>query len=174
MAFLVQPPIHVPGVGIIRCRQDTEIRVMVGDELAKFPLAIGSVGEDGRSSEINLADQFFGNGDVSGITGGQQNRDGIAQSVHSSVNLGGSAALGGSTATAHSNALIDLGFRSGSVHLWGKGATASLDFESPLFVATLKTLIQVITSKKFQKTKLLETLLIENQWKNFNHGGQAI
>lgn len=28
--------------------------------------------------------------------------------------------------------------------------------------------------KKFQKTKLLETLLIENQWKNFNHGGQAI
>ena len=71
MAFLVQPPIHVPGVGIIRCRQDTEIRVMVGDELAKFPLAIGSVGEDGRSSEINLADQFFGNGDVSGITGGQ-------------------------------------------------------------------------------------------------------
>ena len=51
--------------------QDTEIRVIVGDELAKFPLAIGSVGEDGRSSEINLADQFFGNDDVSGITGGQ-------------------------------------------------------------------------------------------------------
>ena len=71
MAFLVQPLIHVPGVGIIRSRQDTEIRVIVGDELAKFPLAIGSVGEDGRSSEINLADQFFGNDDVSGITGGQ-------------------------------------------------------------------------------------------------------
>lgn len=34
MAFLVQPPIHVPGAGITRCRQDTEIRVMVGDELA--------------------------------------------------------------------------------------------------------------------------------------------
>lgn len=122
LAFLVQPPIHVPGVGIIRCRQDTEIRVMVGDELAKFPLAIGSVGEDGRSSEINLADQFFGNGDVSGITGGQQNRDGIAQSVYSSVNLGGSAA------TAHSNALIGLRLVLTNSRLLGRGILTAYGF----------------------------------------------
>ena len=115
VAFLVQPPIDRPGGGDIRRWRYTIIRTVVGDELAKLALGVGSVGEDGRPLEVNLADQFFGNGDVSGITGGQQNRDGIAQSVHCGVNLGASAA------TAHANALINLSFRPDSVRLLGGG-----------------------------------------------------
>ena len=87
MAFLVQPPIHVPGVGIIRRWRDTEIRVMVGDELSKLLLATGSVSENGRSLEVNLGDQFLSDSNVRGIAGGQQNRYGVAQSVYGSVNL---------------------------------------------------------------------------------------
>ena len=47
MAFLVQPPIDRPGVGDIRRWRDTVIRTVVGDELAKLALGVGSVGEDG-------------------------------------------------------------------------------------------------------------------------------
>ena len=53
---------------------DTVIRTVVGDELAKLALGVGSVGEDGRPLEVNLADQFLGNGDVSGIASGQHDR----------------------------------------------------------------------------------------------------
>ena len=53
MTFLVQPPIDEPWVRDIRRWWDTVIRAMVGDELAEFPLAIGSVGEDGRPLEVN-------------------------------------------------------------------------------------------------------------------------
>ena len=88
---------------------------MVGDILAKLALGVGSVSEDGRSLEINQADQFLGNSDVSGIASGQQDRYGVAQSVYSGVNLGASAAA------AHSNALIDLGFGPDSVLLLGGG-----------------------------------------------------
>ena len=92
MAFLVQPPIDRPGVGDIRRWRDTVIRVVVGDILAKLALGVGSVSEDGRSLEINQADQFLGNSDVSGIASGQHDRYGVAQSVYSGVNLGASAA----------------------------------------------------------------------------------
>ena len=71
MAFLVEPPIDEPWVGIIFPWRDTEIRVMVGDKLTELPLAVSSVREDSRSLEVNLGDQFFGNGDVSGISGSQ-------------------------------------------------------------------------------------------------------
>jgi len=115
VAFLVQPPVDRPGIGDIRRWRDTVIRVVVGDILAKLALGVGSVSEDGRSLEINQADQFLGNSDVSGIASGQQDRYGVAQSVYSGVNLGASAA------TTHSNALIDLGFGPDSVLLLGGG-----------------------------------------------------
>ena len=104
VAFLVQPPIDRPGVGDIRRWRDTVIRIVVGDELAKLALGVGSVGENGRPLEVNLADQFFSNSDVSSITSGQHDRYGIAQSVYSSVNLRASAA------STDANALIELGF----------------------------------------------------------------
>ena len=115
VTLLVKPPIDIPRIGIIYPRRDTEIRVVVGDELTELPLAIGSVSENGRPLEVDLADQFLGNGNIRGIAGGQQDRNGIAQSVYSGVNLGAS------TATANANALIYLGFRPGSIHLLGGG-----------------------------------------------------
>ena len=58
MALLVEPPVDVPRVGIIFPWRDTEIRVVVGDKLTELPLAIGSVSENGRPLEVDLADQF--------------------------------------------------------------------------------------------------------------------
>ena len=104
VAFLVQPPIDRPWVGDIRRWRDTVICAMVGDELAKLALGVGSVGEDGRPLEVDLADQFLGNGDVSGVASGQHDRYGVAQSIYSSVNLRASAA------STDANALIELGF----------------------------------------------------------------
>ena len=115
MALLVKPPIDIPRIGIIFPWRDTKIRIVVGDKLTELPLAIGSVSENGRSLEVNLGDQFLSDSNVRGIAIGQQNRYGIAQSVYGSVNLGASAA------TAHSNALINLGFRPDSVLLLGGG-----------------------------------------------------
>ena len=115
VALLVEPPVDEPRVGIIFPWRDTEIRIVVGDELTKLPLAVGSVSENSRPLEVNLADQFLGDSNVRGIASGQHDRYGIAQSVYRGVNLGASAA------TAHSNALIDLGFRPDSVLLLGGG-----------------------------------------------------
>ena len=115
VTLLVKPPINVPRIGIIFPRRDTEIRVVVGDELTELPLAVGSVSENGRPLEVNLADQFLGDSNVRGIASGQQNRNGIAQSVYSGVNLGTSAT------TAHSDALINLGFRPDSIRLLAGG-----------------------------------------------------
>ena len=115
MTLLIEPPIDVPRIGIIFPRRDTEIRVVVGDELTELPLAIGSVSENGRPLEVNLADQFLGDSNVGSIASGQHEGYGITQSVYSGVNLGASAA------TAHSNALINLGFRPDSVLLLGGG-----------------------------------------------------
>ena len=70
MTFLVKPPIDRQWFGNIRRWWDTVIRAAVGDILAKLALGAGSVGEDGRPLEVNLADQFLGNGDVSGIANG--------------------------------------------------------------------------------------------------------
>ena len=100
VTLLVKPPIDVPRIGIIFPRRDTEIRVVVGDKLAELPLAIGPVSENGRTLEVNLADQFLSDSNVRSVSCGQQNCYGVAQSVYSGVNLGASAA------TAHSNALI--------------------------------------------------------------------
>ena len=115
MAFLVEPPIDIPRIGIVFPRRNTEIRVVVGDELTELPLAVGFVSENGRSLEDNLADQFLGDSNVGSVASGQQDRYGIAQSVYSGVNLGASAA------TAHSDALIHLGFRPDSVLPLGGG-----------------------------------------------------
>ena len=113
MSLLVQPPIDIPRIGIIFPRRDTEIRIVVGDELTKLPLAVGPVSENGRPLEVDLADQFLCDSNVRSVSGGHQDRYGVAQSVYSSVNLGASAA------TAHSDALIDLGFRPDSVLILG-------------------------------------------------------
>ena len=71
--------------------------------------------ENGRPLEVNLADQFLSDSNVRSVSCGQQNCYGVAQSVYSGVNLGASAA------TAHSNALIDLGFRPDIVRLLAGG-----------------------------------------------------
>ena len=70
MALLIKPPIDIPRIGIIYPRRDTEIRVVVGDELTELPLAIGSVSENGRSLEVNLGDQFLSDSNVRGIASG--------------------------------------------------------------------------------------------------------
>ena len=59
MAFLVEPPINEPRVGIVRLGRDAEIRVVVGDKLAKLPLAVGPVSEDSGAFQVNPAEQFF-------------------------------------------------------------------------------------------------------------------
>ena len=115
VAFLVQPPIDRPGVGDIRRWRDTVIRAVGRDILAKLALGVGSVGENGRPLEVNLADQFFSNSDVSSITSGQHDRYGIAQSVYSSVNLRASAA------STDANALINLGFVYANLPVLGGG-----------------------------------------------------
>ena len=115
MALLVKPPIDVPRIGIILPWGNTKIRVVVGDKLAEIPLAVGPVSENGRALEVDLADQFLGDSNVRGIASGQHDRYGIAQGVHSGVNLGASAAA------AHSDALIDLGFRPDSIRLLAGG-----------------------------------------------------
>ena len=115
MALLVKPPIDIPRIGIIFPWRDTKIRVVVGDKLAEIPLAVGPVSENGRTLEVDLADQFLGDSNVRGIASGQHDCYGIAQGVHSGVNLGASAATAHSNAL--SNALIDLGFRPDSIRL---------------------------------------------------------
>ena len=102
VTLLVKPPIDVPRIGVIFPRGDTEIRIVVGDELTELPLAVGPVSQNGRPLEVNSADQFLGDSDVGSVASGQHNLNGVAQSVHSGVNLGASAAA------AHSDALIGL------------------------------------------------------------------
>ena len=115
VTLLVKPPIDIPRIGIIFPRGDTEIRIVVGDELTELPLAVGPVSQNGRPLEVNSADQFLGDSDVGSVASGQHNLNGVAQSVYSGVNLGASAAA------AHSDALIDLGFRPDSIRLLAGG-----------------------------------------------------
>ena len=49
------------------------------------------------------------------VSGGKLDMDWVAKSIHNGMNLGASAA------TAHSDALIDLGFRPDSVLILGGG-----------------------------------------------------
>ena len=56
VALLVEPPVDEPRVGIIFPWRDTEIRIVVGDELTKLPLAVGSVSENSRPLKVDLAD----------------------------------------------------------------------------------------------------------------------
>lgn len=58
MAFLVKPPIDVPRISFIILGRDTEIRIVVGDELAKRPFAIGFISKDSRSFQVNSAERF--------------------------------------------------------------------------------------------------------------------
>ena len=115
MAFLVEPPIDEPRVGVVRLGRDAEIRVVVGDKLAKFPLAVGPVSEDSGAFQVNPAEQFFSDSDVAGVASGQHDLNRIAQGVHNGVNLGTSAA------PTDADALIDLGFRPDSVRLLAGG-----------------------------------------------------
>ena len=56
MALLVKPPIDIPRIGIVFPWRDTKIRIVVGNKLTELPLAIGSVSENGRPLEVDLAD----------------------------------------------------------------------------------------------------------------------
>ena len=104
MTFLVEPPIDIPWVGVIRSGRNAEVRVMVGDKLTKLPLAVGLVREDSRPLQVNSAEQLFSDSDIAGIAGRQHDLDRVAQSVHNGVNLGAS------TASTHSDALVCLRF----------------------------------------------------------------
>ena len=115
MTLLVQPPIDVPRIGIIFLWRNTKIRIVIGDILTELPLTVGSVSENGRPLEVNMADQILGDSNVRSIASGQQDCYRIAQSVYSGMDFGASAA------TAHSNALINLGFRPDSILLLGGG-----------------------------------------------------
>ena len=115
MAFLVKPPIDVPRISFTLPGRDTEIRVMVGNKLAKCPFAIGFISKDGRPFQGNPAEQLFSDSDVMNVAGGQHDLYRVAQSVHNGVNLRAS------TAATHSDALIDLGFRPDSVRILAEG-----------------------------------------------------
>ena len=115
MAFLVKPPIDVPRISFTIPGRDAEVRVTVGNKLAKRPFAIGFISKDSRSFQGNPAEQLISDSDIMNVAGGQHNLYRVAQSVYDGMNLGASAA------TAHSNALIDLGFRPDSVLLLGGG-----------------------------------------------------
>ena len=77
MAFLVELPIDEPRVGIVRLGRDTEIRVMVGNKLAKLPLAIGPVSKNSGGFQVNPAEQFFSDSDVTGVTSRQHDLIGL-------------------------------------------------------------------------------------------------
>lgn len=115
MAFLVKPPIDVPRISFTIPGRDTKIRVMVGNKLAERPFAIGFISKDSRSFQGNPAEQLIGDSDIMNVAGGQHNLYRVAQSVYDGMNLGASAT------TAHSDALINLGFRPDSVLLLGGG-----------------------------------------------------
>ena len=115
MAFLVEPPIDEPWVGVIRLRRDAKIRVMVGDKLTELPLAVSPVSEDCGAFQVNPAEQFFSDSDVAGVAGSQHDLNRIAQGVHNGVNHGTSAA------PTDTDALINLGFRPDSVQLLAGG-----------------------------------------------------
>ncbi len=122
MAFLVKPPIDVPRISFTIPGRDAEIRVMVGDELAKRPFAIGFISKDCRSFQVNPAEQFFSDSNVMNVAGGQHDLYRVAQSVHNGMNLRASATA------AHSNALINLGFRPYSVWILAGGFYSSTGF----------------------------------------------
>ena len=44
MTFLVEPPIHAPGIRFIALGRDAEISADIGDELPQFPFSVGFVG----------------------------------------------------------------------------------------------------------------------------------
>lgn len=115
MAFPVKPPIDVPRISFIIPGRDTEIRIMVGDELAKRPLAIGFISQNSRSFQVNSAEQLFSDSNVMNVAGGQHDLYRVAQSVHNGMNLRASAAA------AHSNALIRLGFCPDSIWILAGG-----------------------------------------------------
>ena len=122
MALLVKPPIDVPRISFTIPGRDTEIRVMVGNKLAKRPFAIGFISKDGRPFQGNPAEQLFSDSDVMNVAGGQHDLYRVAQSVHNGVNLGAF------TAAAYSNALINLGFCPYSVWILAGGFYSSTGF----------------------------------------------
>ena len=122
MAFLVKPPIDVPRISFTIPGRDAEVRLTVGNKLAKRPFAIGFISKDSRSFQVNPAEQFFSDSNVMNVAGGQHDLYRVAQSVHNGMNLRASATA------AHSNALINLGFRPYSVWILAGGFYSSTGF----------------------------------------------
>ena len=122
MAFLVKPPIDVPRISFTIPGRNAEVRITVGNKLAKRPFAIGFISKDSRSFQVNPAEQFFSDSNVMNVAGGQHDLYRVAQSVHNGMNLRASAAA------THSNALINLGFRPYSVWILAGGFYSSTGF----------------------------------------------
>ena len=122
MAFLVKPPIDEPRSSFTIPGRDAEVRVTVGNKLAKRPFAIGFISKDGRPFQGNPAEQLFSDSNVMNVAGGQHDLYRVAQSVRNGMNLRASATA------AHSNALINLGFRPYSVWILAGGFYSSTGF----------------------------------------------
>ena len=122
MTLLVKPPIDVPRISFTIPGRDAEVRVTVGNKLAKRPFAIGFISKDSRPFQGNLAEQHFSDSDVMNVASGQHDLYRVAQSVHNGMNLRSSATA------AHSNALINLGFRPYSVWILAGGFYSSTGF----------------------------------------------
>ena len=80
MPFLVKPPIYEPGIGFIALGRDAEISADIGDKLPQFPFPVGFV-------QHLLCDLY-----VMHVPSRKLNMDGVAKSIHDSMNLGASAA----------------------------------------------------------------------------------
>ena len=115
MTFLVKPPIDVPRISFTIPGRDAEVCIMVGNKLSKRPLAVGLISKDSRSFQGNPTEQLFSDSDIVNVASSQHDLDRVAQGVYNGVNLRAFAA------TAHSNALINLGFRPNGVRLLAGG-----------------------------------------------------
>lgn len=122
MAFLIKPPIDIPRIGFAIPGRDAEIRIVVSNKLSQRPFAIGLIRKDGRAFQGNPAEQFFSDGDIVNVAGGQHDLNRVPQSVHNGVNLCASAAA------ANSDALIGLRLILTDSLLLGGGSFPSYGF----------------------------------------------
>ena len=71
MAFLIQPPVDIPRVGIVFFRRYAKIRVVVGNVFAQGPFAVCPVREHRGSFQADSAEQFLRNCDVASVASRQ-------------------------------------------------------------------------------------------------------
>ena len=69
MSLFAQPPVTVSWIGFIKSKRDTEIRVMIGDELSECPLPIGFIGQNRGAAKDYMLQQLLCDSDVIDISG---------------------------------------------------------------------------------------------------------